>query len=251
MDPQEKELYTSILIASVIIAAILAYFIISIIWQQKKYRNLAKAKVNAEITTLEKERKRIASDLHDDVGPLLSAIKIQINHIEGHSDEEQKLIVKSSKYIDDIIQKMREISNDLLPNVLVRKGLSAAIEDFIGRMPATEMSVEFNCPNDIRVASNIEVNIYRLVQEIVHNTVKHAQASKLKIELIITEKHIRLASADNGKGFDYNEMIRKNGSLGLLNLQSRTEMMGGDFDFTSEKGKGTRYLFEIPLKENT
>jgi signal transduction histidine kinase len=250
MDTQEKELFTSILIAAAIIAAILAYFTISIIWQQKKYRKLARAKVNAEITTLEKERKRIASDLHDDVGPLLSAIKIQINHLEGHDDDEHKLIEKSSRYIDDIIQKMREISNDLLPNVLVRKGLSAAIEDFLGKMPVSGMSVEFNCPNDQRVASDIEVNVYRLVQEIVHNTVKHAEASKLKLELIISEKQLRLASADNGKGFDYNEMIRKNGGLGLLNLQSRTEMMGGDFDFKSAKGKGTSYLFEIPLREN-
>lgn len=249
MDTQEKELFTSILIAAVIIAAILMYFTASIIWQQKKYRKLAKAKVNAEITTLEKERKRIASDLHDDVGPLLSAIKIQINHLEGNDEAEQMLIEKSSKYIDDIIQKMRAISNDLLPNVLVRKGLAAAVEDFIAKMPVTNLTIEFNCPNDQRVPSDIEVNVYRLVQEIVHNTVKHANASILKVELIISNQQLRLATADNGKGFDYNEMIRKNGGLGLLNLQSRTDMMGGDFDFKSEKGKGTRYLFEIPLKE--
>jgi len=249
MDTQEKELFTSIVIAAAIIAAILAYFTISIIWQQKKYRKLAKAKVNAEITTLENERRRIASDLHDDVGPLLSAIKIQINHLEGHDDDEHKLIEKSSKYIDDIIQKMREISNDLLPNVLVRKGLAAAIEDFISKMPVTNLTIDFKCPNEQRVLSEIEVNVYRLVQEIVHNTVKHAEASKLKLELIITETQLRLASVDNGKGFDYSEMIRKNGGLGLLNLQSRTEMMGGDFDFKSERGKGTSYLFEIPLKE--
>lgn len=249
MDPQEKELYTSIIIAALIIAAILIYFTVSIIWQQKKFKTLAKAKINAEITTLENERKRIASDLHDDVGPLLSAVKIQINHLEGQDEEEHNLIEKSSKYIDDIIRRMREISNDLLPNVLIRKGLTAAIEDFLSKMPQNNMAIEFTCTSDHRVSSHIEVNVYRIVQEIVHNTVKHAGATKLKLELSINETQLSLASADNGKGFDYQEMIRKNGGLGLLNLQSRADVMGGDFDFKSEKGKGTSYLFLIPLKE--
>ncbi|HSC53866.1 MAG TPA: sensor histidine kinase [Phnomibacter sp.] len=211
---------------------------------------LSKAKINAEITTLENERRRIASDLHDDVGPMLSAIKIQINHLEGQDDAERKLIGKSSKYIDDIIQKMREISNDLLPNVLVRKGLSAAVEDFLGKMKTNDLTFQFYCPNNERVDTKIEVNVYRLVQEIVHNTVKHSGATVLKIELDIVPGMLKLTTNDNGTGFDYKEMVSKKGGLGLLNLQSRTEMMGGDFDFDSEKGRGTNYLFEIPLAEN-
>jgi Signal transduction histidine kinase len=134
MDSKEKELYTAILIATLIIAAILLYFIFSYYMVSKNNRSLSKAKISAEITTLENERKRIASDLHDDVGPLLSAIKIQINHLDGQNEAEAALIRKSSKYIDDIIKRMREISNDLLPNVLIRKGLAAAIQDFLGKM---------------------------------------------------------------------------------------------------------------------
>ncbi len=251
MDSQEKELYTAILIATLIIAAILLYFIFSIIWFQKKYRSLSKAKISAEITTLENERRRIASDLHDDVGPLLSAVKIQINHLDGQNEAEAALIRKSSKYIDDIIKRMREISNDLLPNVLIRKGLAAAIQDFLGKMnDSASLKITFTCPQEHRVPTQVEVNVYRIVQEIVHNTVKHAEASHLQIQLVIDEHMLRLASEDNGKGFDYKEMIAKNGGLGLLNLQSRAEVMGGEFDFTTEKGKGTRYLFEIPLKQS-
>jgi two-component system, NarL family, sensor kinase len=240
MDSQEKELYTAILIATLIIAAILLYFIFSIIWFQKKYRSLSKAKISAEITTLENERRRIASDLHDDVGPLLSAVKIQINHLDGQNEAEAALIRKSSKYIDD-----------LLPNVLIRKGLAAAIQDFLGKMnDSASLKITFTCPQEHRVPTQVEVNVYRIVQEIVHNTVKHAEASHLQIQLVIDEHMLRLASEDNGKGFDYKEMIAKNGGLGLLNLQSRAEVMGGEFDFTTEKGKGTRYLFEIPLKQS-
>lgn len=251
MDPQEKELYTAILIATSIIAAILLYFIFSIIWYQKKYRSLSKAKISAEINTLEKERRRIASDLHDDVGPLLSAVKLQINHLDGQNEEEAQLIRKSSRYIDDIIKRMREISNDLLPNVLIRKGLAAAIQDFLGKMSdSSDLRITFTCPQEQRVDGTIEVNVYRIVQEIVHNTVKHAQAKHLQIQLVIDDHTLRLASVDDGRGFDYKEMIAKNDGLGLLNLQSRAEVMGGEFDFTTEKGKGTRYLFEIPLNKS-
>lgn len=251
MDPKEKELYTALVIVMIVVAIILLFFIVSIVWQQKRYRILAMAKIRAEINTLENERKRIASDLHDEVGPLLSAVKIQVNYLRGHSDQESELIDKSSRYIDDIIRRMREISNDLLPNVLVRKGLAAAIQDFIGKVPASaNLAIHFDCSSDKRAPSSIEVNVYRIVQEIVHNTLKHAGATLLKIQLIITEEKLRLATEEDGKGFDYNEILSKSGGHGLLNLQSRADVMGGDFTFSSEKGKGTKYLFEIPLNRN-
>jgi signal transduction histidine kinase len=250
MDPQEKALYTAIVIVTSAIAVILLVFVLSIIWQQRRYRKLAKAKIKAEILTLENERRRIASDLHDEVGPLLSAIKIQVNHLQGQSIEEQTLIEKSSRHIDDVIRKMREISNDLLPNVLVRKGLAAAIQDFIGKVPdAARLAIHFEARGDQRPAASIEVNLYRIVQEIVHNTIKHAKASDLNIQLIITDSLVRLATEENGIGFDYYEMLRKTGGLGLLNLQSRAEVMGGVFTFNSSKGKGTKYLFEIPQQK--
>ncbi|MCU0333491.1 MAG: ATP-binding protein [Chitinophagaceae bacterium] len=248
MHSEEKELLTAILTVSIVIGIILLYFIVSIIRQQKKFRQLSLEKIRAEIGTLEKERKRIASDLHDEVGPLLSAVKIQINHLEGQDPEETALIDKSNRYIDDIIRRMREISNNLLPNTLVRKGLKAAIAEFISKMPAQgKPSIEFRCSGDRRLPEVQEVNVYRLVQEIVHNSVKHSQADRLLIELEIGADQLKLATADNGVGFDYDEIAKRGGGLGLLNLQSRTDVMGGSFSFESGKGKGTKYLFEIPL----
>ncbi len=248
MHSEEKELLTAILTVSIVIGIILLYFIVSIIRQQKKFRQLSLEKIRAEISTLEKERKRIASDLHDEVGPLLSAVKIQINHLEPQDPEEKAMIDKSNRYIDDIISRMREISNNLLPNTLVRKGLRAAIAEFIGKMPAqSQPAIEFRCSIERRLDEVQEVNIYRLVQEIVHNSVKHSQAQRLVIDLQLQEERIRLATADDGVGFDYGEIAKRGGGLGLLNLQSRTEVMGGSFSFESGRGKGTKYLFEIPL----
>src|SRR6478752_9442543 len=106
MDPQEKELYQSILIVVGVVGIILLYFIITIIRYQRRSLRLHKEKIQAEIDTLEKERTRIASDLHDELGPLLSAVKLQINSIDAVNDTDALTIMKSSTHIDSIISKL-------------------------------------------------------------------------------------------------------------------------------------------------
>src|SRR5262245_19620588 len=134
MDPNETKIYTVILIAGGVLGIILVYFIINIIRQQRRNLSLHNEKIQAEITTLENERKRIASDLHDDLGPLLSAVKLQINSVEVPDGEDQELIEKSSLYIDAILTRIREISNNLMPQVLSRKGLVIALREFIDNL---------------------------------------------------------------------------------------------------------------------
>jgi len=249
MDTSEKAFYSAFLIALAIVAIILVFFLISIIRQQRRYRNLAQAKINAEITTLENERKRIAGDLHDDIGPLLSAVKLQINHLHSDDDLQKKLVEKSSNYIDDVIKKMREISNDLLPNILVRRGLAVAIEEFLENLRSgTDTKIESSIQLQERLPMEIEVNIYRIIQEVTHNTLKHAKASRFRIELTKKGKLLTLATADDGVGFSEQVHQRKESGLGLLNLQSRTDVLGGEFHCETAPGKGTRYLFEIPIK---
>ncbi len=248
MDSTEKAIYSALMISFAIIGFILLYFLISIVRQQKRYRLLSKAKINAEITTMENERRRIAADLHDDVGPLLSAIKLQINHVDATDEEQKILLVKSSRYIDEVIQKMREISNELLPNILVRRGIVIALEDFIRKLNESNgLKIVFESELSERLPEEVEINLYRIVQEIIHNSIKHSKANVLKIELYKSLHKIILATADNGIGFSENSEQRKESGLGLLNLQSRTDVMGGDLSFQSHKGKGVRYLIEIPI----
>src|ERR1700754_4780894 len=115
MGTSEKELYNAILIIVGVVGIILVYFIITIIRYQRRSLRLHKEKIQAEIDTLEKERKRIALDLHDELGPLLSAIKLQINSLDTNDPQDQELIGKSSTHLDTIIKKLREISNNLMP----------------------------------------------------------------------------------------------------------------------------------------
>ncbi|MCU0373932.1 MAG: ATP-binding protein [Chitinophagaceae bacterium] len=247
MGTYEKDIYFALIIAFGLIGIILFYFLWSVIRQQRRYQALANAKINAEIATLEKERKRIAGDLHDDIGPLLSAIKLQMSFLKPIDEQETVVLQRSGEYIDEVITKMREISNDLLPNILIRKGLVTAIERFIDKLPVSGMEVKFQSDLTYRPGPDIEINLYRIVQEVVHNALKHAKASQLKIELRQEKSHIVLATADNGVGLPLNFESRKEPGLGFLNLQSRTEVMGGEFHIQSRAGSGLSFLFEIPI----
>jgi len=248
MDPAEKEYFNAVLIVVIVVGIILLYFVITAIRYQRRSLRLHKEKIQAEIDTLENERKRIASDLHDELGPLLSAVKLQINNLETTETNDMQLIEKSSRHIDVIIKKLREISNDLMPNTLLRKGLKKAIEEFISNSQEDyKLPVKFICEQELQLDQNREINLYRIVQEVVHNTVKHAKASMLIIKISIQDNRLFLMTADNGVGFDYFLKIRDNMGLGLRNLQSRTEVMGGEFTCISEPGKGVAYTIEIPV----
>jgi len=248
MHTQEEEFYNAILIVASLVGIILLYFIITAISYHRKSIRIHKDKIQAEIDTLENERRRIASDLHDELGPLLSAVKLQINNIETAGGEDQQLIEKSSRHIDSIIQKLREISNNLMPNTLLRKGLKSGIEELAETYKkASKLEVRFTCEQEIRLDQNKEINLYRIVQEVLHNTIKHSGANLLLISLRKDENRILLATADNGKGFDYFSKSKELKGLGLRNLQSRTEVMGGELICNSQPGKGVTYIFDIPV----
>ena len=248
MGPQEKEYYNSLIIVLTVVGTVLLYFIITAVRYQRRSLRLHKEKIKAEIDTLENERKRIAADLHDELGPLLSAVKLQINNLETTDPGDLHIVSKSSQYIDSMITKLREISNDLMPNTLLRKGLKNAIIEFVdNNQEAYKLPMKFICEQDLQLSQDKEINLYRIVQEITHNTVKHAKASMLIIKISIQDNRLFLMTADNGQGFDYFSKIRDNSGLGLRNLQSRTEVMGGEFTCVSTPEKGTAYTIEIPV----
>jgi signal transduction histidine kinase len=249
MDEREKSFYTAILIVCAVVGVIITYFIISIIRQQRRTVRLYKQSLLTEINTLEKERSRMASDLHDEVGPLLSAVKLRIGSLDvSEADEED--VEKTNQQIDNLIKRMREISFDLMPTSLIRKGFTAALSEFIEYCSkSSELKINFQFA-DIRLSQSQAINMYRIIQEIIHNTIKHAEASELLIELRQEEENVVLATRDNGKGFNYDEKTNEAKGQGLRNLFSRTEIIGGKMFFESKKEKGTTYIFEIPIAKD-
>lgn len=247
MDPKEASLYHAILITSVVLGIIIIYFVISMIRHQRRNLELNRLNILAEISTLEKERTRIAADLHDELGPILSAIKFKINSLDVTDDEDTVQLHQASSHIDDLIKRMREIAANLMPSALLRKGLVVAIEEFIHNIAQSPTHISFRHEHFPEIAQEKSINIYRIVQEVVHNALKHAQAKELSIDLATKNNYILLTVIDDGVGFDYAHRLKENSGLGLRNLKSRAEIMGGNFHIDSKPAKGTKYLFEIPL----
>ena len=170
MHTSETQFYTAVIVAAIALGIIIIVFIVTMIRHQRRNAMLNRMRIRAEINTLEKERKRIATDLHDELGPILSAVRIQINHLT-HSDEaDRKIIDFANKHIDDAIAKTREISYNLLPSTLVRKGMVRAVQEYINKLSEThELHITFISP-DMQLPAEMSINIYRIIQEIIHNT---------------------------------------------------------------------------------
>lgn len=255
MDAEQTKIYTAVLITAIVTGSILLFFIISLIQQQRRNNRLYTAKIQAEISTLENERTRIAADLHDELGPLLSAIKFKLSSIETGSEEDEQTMQATAEHITDIIKRLREISNDLMPNTLVRKGLSFAIEEFIYKLGSaalpgdkgTGLNIDFRHKDIPGLPKEKAINIYRIIQEIVHNTIKHSGATQLTIELKAEQGKLILMTRDNGKGFNYRSAVTESTGLGLRSVVSRNDVMKGDIFIESQPGKGTGYTIEIPV----
>lgn len=248
MDSQEATTFTLVLIVFVTLGIIITYFIIAILRQHRRTSKLQQAVVLAELTAIEKERARIAADLHDDVSPLLSVVKFQVDSVETVSDEDAGQLVQASNYIDDILHRIREISIDLMPSSLLQKGLFVAIHEFIDKVSeATGMTILFHYEDGLQIPQEQYANIYRIVQEVVQNSRKHARADKIEMLMEMKGNTLHLLIRDNGTGFDYEKISRTGQGIGLRSLNNRAEAFGGSMTVQSEAENGTALLFRIPL----
>jgi signal transduction histidine kinase len=244
---ENKILYITLLL-SLIIAVIIIYFFASIIRYHRRYMKLQREKIFAEITIRENERKRIANDLHDSLGPLLSAVKLNITSVDIEHPTDKEILDKTAGYLDEIIGSMRRISHDLLPNTLERKGLLEAIREFIGQVNGKQvLNIQLYVVKEIQVPREKEIHIFRMIQEIVQNTLKHAQAGNLQIGFSEEGGHLLCLTKDDGKGFDKEKVLASSQGLGLRSLESRCEILNGILSLDSMPGGGTNYFIKIPV----
>ncbi|NHF59158.1 tetratricopeptide repeat protein [Flavobacteriaceae bacterium TP-CH-4] len=205
--------------------------------------------LNSMIEGQEAERLRIANDLHDSLGGLLSTVK---NHFATIQKEIQKieeldLTQKTNTLIDEACMEVRRISHNMVPHALSISGLQGAIEDLAEQLNGEGYgtTVEFAGKFDTLEDSK-KVMIFRLVQEIISNIRKHAEAKNILIQILDHQKELKLIVEDDGQGFLYEEALTK-GGLGLKSINSRVEFLDGDIDWDSELGKGTTISISIPL----
>lgn len=205
---------------------------------QRKLTN--KRILTAVLRTEEKFRSRYSRELHDGMGPLLSSAKMSMSVLAKRAEDEEnrELIASTSAVIDEAIRSLREISNNLSPQVLNDFGLVRGITNFINKNPqlrTIEMRFDTNLRKE-RFDHDIEVILYRVICELINNSLKHSGCTKIKLDLQLVYDRIYLTYSDNGRGFD-TQAVADYG-MGMSNLTSRIHSLGGTIEITSQPNNG-------------
>ncbi len=263
IDAKEKQSYIKNIVIISVIALLILLAIVGTLFYRKKQLE-QQSKHDAEIASQkeirtksildaeEKERRRIAQDLHDGVGQLLSAAKLNLSNLDSKipiQNEEQKQAMQNAlSLVDDSVKEVRAVSHNMMPNTLIKLGLASAVREFItklGNAPTLKVDLEI-VGLDTRLDNQVETVLYRVIQEIVNNIIKHAQASQISMQLIRHETELNVMIEDNGIGFDSSKLDTFDG-MGLKGIQTRIEFLNGSVHFDSSIGRGTTVIIDVPL----
>lgn len=213
---------------------------------------LTEKKSNTALEAEIQERKRIGEELHDSLGYLLSLAGLNASVLYKRKDiaeeKRKELLEALMKSIEDAFDEVRNISHNLAPSLLSERGLKGALKNISDRVnQSTKLSMSFDTFGlDEKLDNLIENTLFRTIQEIVNNTIKHSDASKLFIQIAQGNNEITLMAEDNGKGFNFDE-IKKHSSYGLAHIRSRIENLNGTMFIDSNQNRGTIISILIPF----
>jgi signal transduction histidine kinase len=199
----------------------------------------------------ENERKRIAQELHDGIGVLLSTASIHFSNVEESTADEKtaQMLSKANKLLKQAGGEVRKISHEMMPGVLSKFGLQEALEDIFENVEDTG-SIDVDCDvhlGEDRLNENTEIILFRIVQEILNNTLKHAHAKHIYFSLKQLDDTLLIKYKDDGEGFDPSEIVSEK-SLGLSGIKSRVDFLRGKMKLVSSPGKGTEYDIRIQIE---
>lgn len=209
--------------------------------------------LSAVLETETAERKKFAENLHDELGPFLSGIKLyiqEITHDSITSDQKKMLISQLQEMVDDSINITKSLSHNLMPSILTDYGLTKALKSFCEKISQlNNININFNSNIESVIDNNIDLTIYRITIELINNTLKHAQASDINIDIIRSNNTLDFSYYDNGKGFNINEQLKKQEGLGLSNIINRINTIKGEYEFSSNKAKGMCMRFKVDFEK--
>lgn len=210
--------------------------------------------VRAIIRTEENERKKFAKELHDGMGPLLSSIKMSVSGLKSNTNEDQKLkIIKNIDILaNEALVSVKEISNQLSPHILNNFGIHSAVKSFIEKISDSgKINIVFNSNiAEKRIDFNSETIIYRVICELVNNTLKHADAKNINIDIWEEDGFLKIYYFDDGVGFDVKSILKKESvGMGYSNITTRLKSINGTFKTESEPGKGVHISIQIELQD--
>lgn len=250
MLPTQTDLFYSFLAALSVIAVLFSVFMFSIFYHLRRKRNQLRDKLFQEECLIEADKARIAKDLHDDLGSLLTGLQLSFAEL-AEKDRSNSLLVASTHQIGVSILRLREISLNLLPRELEKEGLNAAIETLVERINSfNRIQVNYLPVKDIeQIDKQKAMILFRVIQEVIANSIKHSQASVIDIGIALRRTYFILEIRDDGVGFEYEACLQKKNSSGLKNIQSRLEMLNAILSVESRHGIGTHYFITIPYRQ--
>ena len=222
-----------------------------VILKQQKVENLLKEQelvsIDAMIAGQEKERQKVAGELHDDLGSLMATIKLHFDNVQ--TNEEDPALKNAQQLLEEAYQKIRGIAHGKNSGVMSDQGLLYAVQNMansISESKVLEVLVEDFGMGE-RLENSLELSIFRMIQELVANVIKHAEATKVTIQLTQHQDNLNIIIEDNGKGFDWSKINRNSSGMGLVTIEKRVEYLEGSFTVDSIIGKGTTILIDIPV----
>lgn len=218
------------------------------ITQQKENEKLI---LKTILATQSAEQRRVADDLHDSLGQELSMAQLMLsnlNRFEVKNQEYENLMGMCNDILEGAIKRLREICFDLMPNVLVKGGIELAVEALVRKLEKLDnMKIDFvSTENFPRLFSELEIVIYRIVQEFINNLIKHSTANELNIHLIEHDKTVKISLSENGQGFDLSKLQSVGENRGISNIKTKVHAFNGQYNLKSELGKGTELMVEFP-----
>ena len=218
-------------------------------------QQLERLRAQAVLEAEETERRRIGADLHDGVGQLLTVARLNLEALgealpparPGAED----LLANALSVVDESFREVRSISHNLLPNALLKRGLVLAVRDFLEKVsPGGRLKINLEVvglDTGPRLPPTVESVLFRVIQELVQNILKHAQATELTLQLIRHPDELTVLVEDNGVGFDP-AALGPDAGIGLKNIESRMAYLGGRAEFDSAPGRGTTVTLEVPFE---
>jgi signal transduction histidine kinase len=223
--------------------------------QQQRIRELEKDKqlvaVDSMLKGQEEERSRLAKDLHDGLGGLLSGVKFSLSNMKDNliiTPDNMAVFERSLDMLDTSIKELRRVAHNMMPELLTKFGLDEALKEYCNSVNATNLlSIKYQSMGmDNRIDKSSEIIIYRIIQELLNNIMKHAGATEAMLQLIKEESRLSVIVEDNGKGFDAS-LLKNNKGAGLTSIQSRVDYLKGQLDIHSEQDKGTLVNIEFNI----
>jgi signal transduction histidine kinase len=250
MYPEETRIYLALLTEAVSFATFTVVFMVSIRRYRRRRADAFLSLAEQEAARTEEEKARVAADLHDGLGAMVGALRLQVSALTAQSAKDRGRVEKIKEYTDDITAQIRELSGRMVPRLLEEKGPAAAIADHLGIL-ASGGTLKVSCTCSIpdgALSPQNALHLYRIVQEIAGNTVRHSGASRLACRIAPAGRVLRVEISDDGRGFRKEEVARPGrGGLGLKNIMTRALLLHAKVWLETDEARGTAYVLEIPI----